>query len=300
MTAGGTPIVNPKSLVMHSAARHYDALAWVLTRGRERDLRERMADVARLQPAEAVLDVGCGTGTLAILAKRRVGDAGAVHGVDASPEMIALARQQAARQGVDASFETASADALPLPHASFDAVLSTLMLHHLPRPMRERLMAEIRRVLKPGGRVLAVDFEAPAPSRRRLLARLHRHGCVPLRDIVGLLQTADLRVVETGSVGVADLQFAVATVAGAGTENARDLPVPTHRSLEALPMSGWFLAVAAVAVVATHAVVFRAATSRMALPILGIAAIAALVVVGHVGGAGGMHAVLRRRTRHRG
>src|SRR5260370_7740002 len=66
----------------------YDLLVWLLSLGRERDYRENTLDLARVKPGESVLDVGCGTGTLAIAAKRRVGPAGRVCGIDASPEMI--------------------------------------------------------------------------------------------------------------------------------------------------------------------------------------------------------------------
>src|SRR5688572_3378865 len=75
-------------LVLHSAAR-YDLLVWLITRGRERAFREKVLRLARLKPGESVLDVGCGTGTLAIAARPLVGPAGAVYGIDASPEMIA-------------------------------------------------------------------------------------------------------------------------------------------------------------------------------------------------------------------
>src|SRR5215471_15579110 len=77
-----------KGRVLHSEAHYYDLLAWLLTFGRERAFRERLVGLARVDPGDTVLDVGCGTGTLAIAAKRRVGAAGAVHGVDASLEMI--------------------------------------------------------------------------------------------------------------------------------------------------------------------------------------------------------------------
>src|SRR5205085_3655875 len=112
-----------KSLVMRSAARHYDLLAWLLTLGRERALRERLVDIARLTPGETVLDVGCGTGSLAVAAKRRVGPAGSVRGVDASPEMIAQARTKAVKGGLDITFDVARAEALPLPDPSVDIAL---------------------------------------------------------------------------------------------------------------------------------------------------------------------------------
>jgi len=213
-TTDGTPgpATGPATtgLVIRAEARFYDLLVGVLTLGRERAFRERLVELARLAPGETVLDVGCGTGTLAIAAKRRVGPAGAVYGIDASPEMIARAKRKAAKAGVDVAFQTELVEALPFPDARFDAVLSTLMLHHLPRPARRECAREMRRLLKPGGRVLAVDFATPAGARKGLLGHLHRHGQVPLRDIIELLREAGLEVVESGPVGVRDLQYALA------------------------------------------------------------------------------------------
>jgi len=201
-----------KGLVLHAHARYYGAVSWLLTRGRERAFRERLVDLARIELGDAVLDVGCGTGTLALAAKRRVGPGGVVYGIDASPEMIARARKKAEKADAGVVFQTAVVESLPFPDARFDVVLSTLMLHHLPRPAREQCVREIRRVLRPGGRLLAVDFATPTRERRGLLRNMHRHGHVALRDILELLSEAELRVVENGPVGVQDLQFALATV----------------------------------------------------------------------------------------
>ena len=104
-----------KGLVLHSEARYYDLLAWTLTLGREHALRERLADLAQLKPGDAVLDTGCGTGTLAITAKRRVGASGTVHGIDAAPEMIDRATRKAAKAGLEVAFQTAVAEGLPFP-----------------------------------------------------------------------------------------------------------------------------------------------------------------------------------------
>ncbi len=142
-------------LVLHSAAR-YDLLVWLVTLGRGRAFREKVLRLARLEPGESVLDVGCGTGTLAIAAKRIVGPTGTVYGIDASPEMIARANKKARTTGNEVVFKNGLAQALPFPDAQFDAVLSTLMLHHLPHKARQGCASEIRRVLKPGGRVLAL------------------------------------------------------------------------------------------------------------------------------------------------
>lgn len=198
-------------LVLHRAAR-YDFTVWLMTLGRERALRERLVGLARLEPGASVLDVGCGTGTLAIAAKRRVGAEGSVYGIDASPEMLARANGKARKAGVDVVFTNGLAESLPFPDSRFDVVLSTVMLHHLPRTARQLGVREMRRVLKPGGRLLVVDFADAAGTRRGLLARFHRHGHVDPRDLAVLVNDAGLAVVESGAVGVSDLQFVLAAV----------------------------------------------------------------------------------------
>lgn len=196
--------------VLHAAAG-YDLLVWLLLFGRERAFRERLVQLARLAPGETVLDVGCGTGSLAIAAQRQVGAAGSVTGLDASPELIARARRKAARAGVDARFTVGVVEALPYPAAAFDVVLSTLMLHHLPAAAREQCAHQMRRVLKPGGRALVVDFAAPANGRGRgIIARFHGHGGVPPDTIVALLRGAGLEVVEQGGTGVRNVNFVLA------------------------------------------------------------------------------------------
>jgi len=195
--------------VLHSAAR-YDLQVWLLTLGREWVFREKLLRLAHLAPDDSVLDVGCGTGALAIAAKRHVGPKGTVCGIDASPEMLARANKKAKKAGVDVVFKHAYAQALPFPDAQFDAVLSTLMLHHLPRKAREQCVREMRRVLKPGGRVLAVDFAAAGREQPGLLARFHHHGHIDLDAITPLLGEVGFTVVESGAVGFRDLQFALA------------------------------------------------------------------------------------------
>lgn len=113
--------------------------------------------------------------------------------------------------GTDVTFTNAVVEALPFPDGRFDTVVSTLMLHHLPRTARQQCASEMRRVLKPGGRVLAVDFGATVGERRSLIEHFHRHGRVDARDIVELLRKAGLDVVESGTVGVRDLNFVLAT-----------------------------------------------------------------------------------------
>ena len=184
----------------------YDPLVWMLTLGRDRAFRERTLDLAGLTEGESVLDIGCGTGTLAIAAKRRVGQA-AVVGVDASPEMIARARKKARRAAAAISFETAAVEKLPFADRSFDVVLSTVMLHHLPEDARRKCIAEVSRVLKPGGRFLALDFGGDAHERHTRAGRMHNHAHFDLSRVVPELSQVGLAGIESGAAGFNDLQF---------------------------------------------------------------------------------------------
>ena len=281
---------------MHSAARHYDLLASLLTMGRETALRERLVELARIASGECVLDVGCGTGSLAVAAKRRVGDDGSVHGIDASPEMIAQARLKSAAAGIDVTWEIGRAQALPCPDASVDVVLSTLMMHHLPRAAREVFVAEVRRVLKPGGRALVVDFEPPAEKRGGMISRLHRHGHVPARDIHDTLRNAGLMLVEIGSVGISDLHFALAIAPTAADDSRASA---AYRSMPPLPLPRWLIAGGLlVAAVVVHLVVWRVAWRALTVGTLAVLGLAALLLL-HGGAVGGIHAILGRHRAKR-
>lgn len=199
-------------MIVHWAAR-YDLLIWLLTLGREGRFRKRLLAPARLQLGESVLDVGCGTGTLAIAAKRQVGSSGSAFGIDPSPEMIARARSKASKAKSDVAFDIALAEALPFPDARFDVVLSTVMLHHLRRSVREQAVREMKRVLKPGGRLLAVDFAGASSNGKGPLAHFHRHGHVRPQDLVDLVSDTGLRIVESGPLRMWALHFVLAAAA---------------------------------------------------------------------------------------
>src|SRR5260370_742306 len=205
-----SPSSSTTGLLLHRAAR-CDFVVWLARFGKERVCREKVLRLAGLEPGESVLDVGCGTGTLAIAAKRYVGPTGAVYGIDASPTMPARANRKARKGGVDVVFKNAFAQTLPFRDAQFDAVLTTIMLHHLPWKARQQCACEMRRVLKPGGRVVAVDFGAAAQEQRRFFSHFHRHGHVHLPDIIATLSEAGFNIVESGAVLMKALQFVLAT-----------------------------------------------------------------------------------------
>src|SRR6266516_5902297 len=144
-------------------------------RGKFRELRQRTANLAQLQPGEQVRDVGCGTGTLAMEVARRVGPAGRVAGVDPGTQQIARARAKAARRNMPIEFQIGVIEQLPFPDQTFDVVFSTLMMHHLPAPLKRQGLAEIARVLKPGGRLVIADFTRKQ-ERQGQAARFHAGG----------------------------------------------------------------------------------------------------------------------------
>jgi ubiquinone/menaquinone biosynthesis C-methylase UbiE len=138
-------------------ARFYDVLVWLVTHGKERMFRQMIADQAQLQPGERVLDVGCGTGTLALVAKEHVGETGRVVGIDPSRQMIARARWKMDKAGLSLDFHLGVIEQLAFPDQSFDVVLCSLMIHHVPDDLKRQGLAEMARVLTSGGRLLIVD-----------------------------------------------------------------------------------------------------------------------------------------------
>jgi len=172
----------------------YDATVNLMTLGQAGRLRRMTVQQALLQPGESVLDVGCGTGGVTLPAKRQVGAGGRAAGIHPAPEMIAVARRKAARAGLEIDFRLGVIESLPFAEASFDAVTSSLMMHHLPEQVRVDGLADIRRVLKPGGRFLVADMMRPGASfLGRVTSTVLHHGHAVqfgIEDLPALLQEA--------------------------------------------------------------------------------------------------------------
>ena len=149
-----------EGMTMNWAAPFYDLYCPAVGLGR--GFRAQTLGYAALRPGARVLDVGCGTGVLTRRALESAGAGAAAVGIDPAARMIRVARETARRAGSSAEFQVAAIEALPFPDASFDVVLSSLMLHHLPPDTKRRGLAEVYRVLKPGGRFVIADFARPA------------------------------------------------------------------------------------------------------------------------------------------
>ncbi|MEV7099651.1 class I SAM-dependent methyltransferase [Amycolatopsis sp. NPDC051045] len=141
----------------------FEALAFA---GRRQRTFGRLVRLSGAKPGDQVLDVGCGPGYLTALAAGAVAPGGSAEGIDASASMIEQARLR--RGGAGCSFRVGKAETLAAADGSFDVVLSSLMVHHLPEENRAGAFAEMFRVLRPGGHLLIAEFRPPR-------SRLGRH-----------------------------------------------------------------------------------------------------------------------------
>jgi len=146
-------------------------LRWVM---REDEFKTRLVREARVPRGARVLDLGCGTATLTLLVERLHPDAKVV-GLDGDPKVLAIARRKAESAGSRIVLEQGLCYDLPYPDASFDRVLSSMVLHHLTREHKVATLRELARVLEPGGELHVVDF-GPSDGLRGRVMRLLEHG----------------------------------------------------------------------------------------------------------------------------
>ncbi|MCK6554377.1 class I SAM-dependent methyltransferase [Candidatus Binatia bacterium] len=137
--------------------------------------RLALVEQAAIAPGDRVLDIGCGTGSLSLaIARARPG--AKVTGLDPDAKALARAERRAAREGFSVRFDRGFGDELPYPDASFERVVSSLVLHHLTSDEKRKTLAEARRALVTGGELHVLDFGGGQERADGLLARWLHHA----------------------------------------------------------------------------------------------------------------------------
>ena len=191
-------------------ASQYDLMSRLLGMGVNRSNSRMVIELAKVKPGDCMLDVGCGTGNLTLTAQSYAGPGGKVYGIDASPEMIEMAKKKASRSGPEVVFEVGLIEALAFPDETFDVVISRLAIHHLPDDLKRRGFAEILRVLKPGGQLLIADFNPPTnPVLNHVLSALVGSNMMQtdILRLPPLLESAGFAEITSGPTRSAILAF---------------------------------------------------------------------------------------------
>jgi ubiquinone/menaquinone biosynthesis C-methylase UbiE len=217
------------ALRFHALTPLYDSVVAVTTR--ERTFKRALLDQAAIEPGQHVLDVGCGTGTLAIAAQRRRPGV-QVSGLDADPAVLAIAARKARDAGADIAFDLGRSSSLPYADERFDRVLSSLFFHHLSWGDKLLTAREMHRVLRPAGELHVADWgRAGGPlSRAAFLTVQLLDGFDTTSDnVAGMLPvlfgSAGFRRVEETrriptALGIVSLYRAVKSAGGPGLRAA--------------------------------------------------------------------------------
>jgi len=139
--------------------------------------RQDLIEQANIDASHKILDVGCGTGTLAVQLKQMYPGAQVV-GLDPDPKALRRAKAKTQRAGISVALDQGFADELTYETGSFDRVFSSFTFHHLEEREREKALKEILRVLRPGGSFHLVDFTHDSHGSHGFWARLigsHAH-----------------------------------------------------------------------------------------------------------------------------
>jgi len=153
------------ALRFHGLTKLYDRVIGATLK--EERFRRRLLDQAGIRPGHRVLDLGCGTGTFAILVKQAVPEAEVI-GLDGDANVLSLAREKASAAGVEIEFCEGLAFDAPFADGSFERVTSTLVFHHLTTPDKLRTLQRAHALLRAGGELHITDWGAPQNALMRV------------------------------------------------------------------------------------------------------------------------------------
>jgi ubiquinone/menaquinone biosynthesis C-methylase UbiE len=199
---------------MEKMVPSYDSYMRKITFGRERILRETTVKLAQVKPGDCILEVGCGTGTLTLAAKRQAGPSGKAFGIDVIPGMIEISQRKAAQANEDITFQFGSIDDIPFSENQFDVVMCSFMIFHMSEETRRKGIAEIYRVLKPNGQLLVLDLALPTQPVQRAIAKMFfgsmlQHDLQELRPLMEASGFSDIEIapVKFSIMGLSILSF---------------------------------------------------------------------------------------------
>jgi len=168
------PSIPTRGRTLDYAAPVYDLLEPLCLLNKQAEYEQRLLQALDPQPADTILDLGCGTGVFCALVAQHVDPelGGSITGIDAAGKMIEHARNK--RGAPHCRFEAMAAEQLDFADSSFDSVVSSLFYHHVPLDLKTRSLQEAFRVLKPGGKLIIADMHKPTTLLGALISHVSR------------------------------------------------------------------------------------------------------------------------------
>jgi ubiquinone/menaquinone biosynthesis C-methylase UbiE len=199
--------------MQHFSGHMYDRLTAIMMAGRQKGIRKASIELARIKQGDRILEVGCGTGTLTMLAKNFAGPEGKVFGIDPLPQMVRTAQQKAQKAKLDITFQTGLMEEIPFSESMFDVVLASFMIFHTDEAIRQKGFEEVYRVLKPEGKFLIVDTQSPGQRKVSLADKITMHLAGPsmfentLESLRPMLEASGFKSIEAGYARYAILGY---------------------------------------------------------------------------------------------
>ena len=166
--------------IFNNIASHYDIMNRIISWGLDRFWRKKIVDLLAIEPQTEILDLACGTCELTIMLAKKLGNEGQIIGLDFSPEMLEISQKKLEDKNLEKKAKLISGDARRLPFSSnkFDYVGIAFALRNISE--REKVLSEMKRVLKPGGTIFILDIFKPTLIGYRQLFLFYFNKVVPL------------------------------------------------------------------------------------------------------------------------